>query len=98
MNDIFNYYNAMWQNGHIVNFNWNPHPQNSPHPNHHQSPDQDESQRPTVLWIDNKNDDNMNVVQQVTQNQNIKFDFCESLAEAQNYLTKNFPQILIIIL
>jgi hypothetical protein len=95
-NDMFNYFNSIWQNGQVIPYEWKKaYVQPNVYNNYKMAggTDDDDSPRWFILWIDKKTDDNSNVVKQIIREKDVKFDFCETLSEAENHIMRHVDQI-----
>ena len=91
MNDTFNYFSSVWNNGQIENFKWNKMFSHT-HPHQMNFLSKNENTKSFVLWIDRKDHDQIQIEQQFNDGQ-FHFDFCETISKAEHHLLTHMTKI-----
>ncbi|CAF1229595.1 unnamed protein product [Adineta ricciae] len=91
LDDTFNYFNSVWNNTQLENFQWN-----KIFPKTHSQPKklaiQNAQTKSFVLWIDKKTHEQAQIEQKM-DNQHIHFNFCETMSKAEHHLLTHAKKI-----
>ncbi|CAF0987127.1 unnamed protein product [Rotaria sordida] len=94
LNDSFNYFISISQNGQVVPFVWKTTKTVNSNVEHHTavSP-KNEVQILFILWIDKKTSENGHIEKRLKNDKNVKIDFCETLPRAEAHILKHKDKI-----
>ncbi|CAF0874527.1 unnamed protein product [Rotaria sp. Silwood1] len=89
LNDTFNYFTQISQNGQIVPFIWRSIKTVDNNIENHKA-GSSKTERPTsfILWIDKKNHENAHIEKRLRSEKNVKIDFYEALSRAEAHMLK----------